>query len=373
LTGSRSAVAAARATGASGSVMAVRITAAVLCAFGGSVMTLQFSRFVAVFPGGAILAAVLQLPLLVVGTYVLCMLRPIRSPERIWVGAALLWGGAAAIGCSLLANAGLMALWAKAAGVVFAANWADSLTAPLNEETLKACGIVMLVLAAPRLIKGPMDGFIFGALIGLGFQVAENVTYGLNNIADSGATNPVLAVTNSFVVRLASALGSHWTMTAIAGAGVGYIVLRGATGRSLAVATGCLAVCMGMHLLFDAPDAPLAVKVTVNFVVVGAVYMLLRRSYVSRARQALGRDLDAGAITPTEAAGLPVRQWRRRALLGAGSPAEREQLLARQDKILDTVEDLAALAGLLSGLRALQPPAGRCEPSPSCPMMASAS
>ena len=125
-----------RTTAASRSILAVRLAAIVLCAFGGTVMTWEFFRFVGVFPGAAVLAAVLQIPLLAVGAVVICLLRPIRSPAPLWSAAAVIWGGSAAIGCALIANAGLMALWAKTTGVAFAANWSDSLTAPLNEELL---------------------------------------------------------------------------------------------------------------------------------------------------------------------------------------------------------------------------------------------
>ena len=100
----------------------------------------------------------------------------------------------AAAGCALLANKGLIGLWAKGAGPQFAANWSASLSAPLNEEILKLCGVIMIVLAAPRMIQGPLDGMIFGALVGLGFQATENVTYGLNSIMLSGATDPAKAV-----------------------------------------------------------------------------------------------------------------------------------------------------------------------------------
>ena len=342
MTTSKTAVTAGRATTGSRSVLAVRIAAVVLCAFGGTVMTLQFFRFVRVFPAAAVLAAVLEIPLLAVGAVVLCLLRPIRSPAPRWAAAAVVWGGSAAIGCALIANEGLMALWAKTAGVVFAASWSDSLSAPLNEEILKLCGVIMLVLAAPRLIKGPMDGLIFGALVGLGFQVAENVTYGLNGIVESGATAPPRAVLNSALIRLASAPGSHWTITAISGAGLGYLVLHGATRRALAVAVICLATAMGMHLLFDAPDLPLVIKTVVNFCVFGAVYLRLRYSYLRRARSSLARYQAAGIIGAAEATGLVSRRWRDDALRRASSPSAEEELRTRQAEILAGVEADAA-------------------------------
>ena len=117
---------------------------------------------------------------------------------------------------------------------------------------------MLIVLAAPRVIRGPLDGMIYGALVGLGFQVMENVTYSLNFIPLTGATNPGAAVALSAVLRVGlTGLGSHWAMTAVAGAGVGYLAARGLRGGALPAAA-CLAAAMGMHLLFDAPGPDLA-------------------------------------------------------------------------------------------------------------------
>ncbi len=324
------------------SLRIVRVTAAILCMFGGAVVIWAFFQFVLVFPAPAVLAIVLELPLLVAGFLLLRVLRPVRNPPLLWSAAATVWGGSAAIGCAVLANQGLISLWAKTAGVGFASNWSDSLSAPLNEEVLKLCGVVMIVLAAPRLIRGPLDGMVFGALTGLGFQAVENVTYGLDSIVQSGATDPVRAVTNSFLVRLSTAIGSHWAMTAVAGAGVGYLVLHGRTRRGVVGAVACLAVAMGMHLLFDAPHPIIGIKVTVNFIIVAALYGWLSASYRARARSVLGRYAAAGLVTEDEAAVLLSRSGRQRALRHAGSDGDRDAGRARQDDVLERIEAEAA-------------------------------
>jgi RsiW-degrading membrane proteinase PrsW (M82 family) len=320
----------------------VRITAGLLCAFGAIVMVVAFFRYLTVFPGATVLAIVLQLPLLLVGFVLLRLLRPVRSPPLLWAAAATTWGATAAIGCALLANQGLAALWAKTAGPAFASNWSNSLSAPLNEEALKLCGVIMVVLAAPGLIKGPLDGMIFGALTGLGFQVVENVTYGLDNIVQSGATDPTQAVTSSWLLRLATAVGSHWAMTAVAGTGIGYLVARGLSRSNVIVALGYLASAMAMHLLFDAPHPAIGVKVTVNVVIVGVLYITLNDTYLTRARGVLARLADQHQITGEESVHLLKRGYRRWQLRGASSDAERARRLARQRAILERVEEEAA-------------------------------
>ncbi len=321
-------------------IRAVRLTAAALCVLGAVILSVEFARYLSVFPGPAALAVVLELPLLVVGFLVFRRLRPIRAPALVWSGAALVWGATAATGCALLANQGLIALWAKTEGVGFASNWSASLSAPLNEEVLKLCGVIMVVLAAPQAIRGPLDGMIYGALTGLGFQVVENVTYGLDAIAQSGATDPDQAVASSAVVRVGTTgIGSHWAMTAVAGAGIGFLVIRQRRREGVALAIICLLAAMAMHLLFDAPHPAEPIKVVVNFLIVSVLYFLLRDSYVANAREVAAACAASGTISPAEGASAVSRRSRRRDLLRARPGPQRDRVRARQREVLAIVED----------------------------------
>jgi RsiW-degrading membrane proteinase PrsW (M82 family) len=326
------------------SIRLVRVTAILACLFGTAVLSWQFFRFVVVFPYTGLLAIGLEIPLLLVGFVVLRLLRPVHAPALTWSAAAIAWGATAAAGCALLANRGLISLWAKGAGTHFAANWSASLSAPLNEELLKLCGVIMIILAAPLVIQGPLDGMIFGALVGLGFQATENVTYGLNSIELSGATDPARAVLNSFVVRVGvTALGSHWTMTAIAGAGAGYLVARrrGAPHGGVLPAVACLLGAMAMHLIFDAPQVAEVIKVGLNFAIAVAVYLLLSNSYLRRARAALADSVAGQIISPGEAASLLSRRRRRRELDQVPAAA-RSTLAGQQRRHLADVDREAA-------------------------------
>ncbi len=330
------------AVAATESIRAVRVTAVVLCVAGAGVVGWEFYRAVVVFPGGGLLAAGLELPLLVLGGWLLRLLRPVRAPSWRWSAAAVTWGATAATGCALLANQGLTSLWAKTTGIGFASNWSAALTAPLNEEVLKLCGVIMIVLAAPQVIRGPLDGMIYGGLTGLGFELTENVMYGLNNISQTGAIDPDRAVASSAALRAGlTAPGSHWTMTAVAGAGIGYLAARGLRSGA-APALGCMAAAMTMHLVFDAPQPAIVVKVAVNFAVAAGLYLFLRRGYLARARMAVSTRAAWGDITDAEAAILLSRygRWleRRRAQPGT----ERDYLRSRQQTALASVEQEAS-------------------------------
>jgi protease PrsW len=331
----------------------------------------EFVSLLLVFPQEAALAVALELPLVLIGFALLRRLRPTRAPALLWSAAALVWGATAAAGCALLANQGLAGLWAKSEGVKFASDWSASLSAPLNEELLKLCGVVMVALAAPLAVNGPLDGLVYGALTGLGFQVVENVTYGLNAILMSGGTSPDRAVLNSALLRVGMAgLGSHWTMTAVAGAGAGYLILHtrrrrlirdasrpGAAGRQpagahaagpgyglLVAAAACLAAAVGMHLLFDAPALAVEFKVAVNFALVAILYLLLSSAFLHRARELLAAAVAAGLVSTADAAALLSRRRRRRELRQIHLPADRDKLRERQRDILTELDSEAALS-----------------------------
>ena len=350
------------------SIRAVRISAALLCIFGTGVLVREFVRFLVVFPDAAVLAAVLELPLVLIGFALLRRLRPTRAPALRWSAAALVWGATAATGCALLANQGLAGLWAKSEGVKFASDWSASLSAPLNEELLKLCGVVMIALAAPLAINGPLDGLIYGALTGLGFQASENITYGLNAIVMSGGARPDRAVLNSGLLRVLTAgIGSHWTMTAVAGAGAGYLILHtrrrrlirqasragyqrrptaeappARPGYGLIAAAGCLVAAVGMHLLFDAPAVAIELKVAVNFALAATLYLLLSSAFLHRARGLLAAAAAAGLVSSASASSVLSRRRRRQELLRIQAPAERDELRARQQDILAELDAEAA-------------------------------
>lgn len=49
--------------------------------------------------------------------------------------------------------------------------------APLIEEAVKGLGVLILFFAFARYFNGPVDGLVYGMLIGLGFAFTENIFY----------------------------------------------------------------------------------------------------------------------------------------------------------------------------------------------------
>lgn len=250
------------------------------------------------------------------------VLRPVQAPPYGASWLAVAWGGLAATGLAVNLNGLNLAIVTEVTGLGFAGRWGAALVAPVDEETVKVLGVLMLAAVSSRMIRGAADGMVYGALVGLGFQVAENLTYGFNEVANTGGVGSTGAAFEVLVLRvLGTGYGSHWAMTAVAGAGIGYLV--GATGRPLArrvlVALGCWLLAMALHFQFDSPFLEGAVwetflKPIFNLAVVMAVFLVVRRQFRTRWQEVCAEETASGALYEGEARVLSRRRTRRRSL-----------------------------------------------------------
>jgi hypothetical protein len=172
----------------------------------------------------------------------------------------------------------------------------------------------------------------------------ENFTYGLNGIALAGGVDPVSATGQVLWVRiLLTGIGSHWTMSAVAGAGIGYLV--SASGRSTTrrvwVAVGCLALAMGMHWLFNSPlgggVAGAIGKTLANFAIMVVVYMVVRRGFRARWAEVTAEEVQVGSLAHVEAESLSRRRARRRFLRSFGPVRVAQQRLQQLE--VDLLEE----------------------------------
>jgi protease PrsW len=174
-----------------------------------------------------------------------------REPISLVVGA-FLWGAVAATTLGALANIGWGAVIARSLNPEFAARWVPALTAPWTEEILKAIGVVLIYLIARREIDDIMDGFVYGAMVGLGFAVVENVFYFI--AVFGGETEGVLI--GFFLRVIASGLYGHVLYTGLSGMGVAYFTTRrseASLGKRLSVAMGLFAVAVVAHFVWNSP------------------------------------------------------------------------------------------------------------------------
>jgi protease PrsW len=263
-----------------------------------------------------------------------------REPLSLVFGA-LLWGAVAATSLAGLANHDWGAVVARLLGPDVAARWTAALTAPLVEETLKAVGVVLIYLIARSEINGVVDGFVYGAMVGLGFAVVENVFYFVGQFGGQPA-----GVLGGFLVRvLASGLYGHVLYTGLTGMGIAWFVTRTdqRLGRRLLVAGGLCLLAVLAHFLWNSPllnllptgeVTPLEqlVAIPLAAAVKGIPFLVLVVLLVGLARRQERRWLEAAAagelggpaLTAEELHVLeqPRRRWRaRRAIRRAGRRA----------------------------------------------------
>src|SRR6185503_17101717 len=144
-----------------------------------------------------------------------------REPIPLLI-AAFVWGAVAATTLAAIGNAGWGIVVARLAGPEFASRWTAALTAPFVEEILKGVGVVLIVLIARDEVDDVMDGFVYGALCGLGFTIVEDVFY---FIAVFGGD--VGGVLRGFFVRvIASGLYSHVLYTGLVGMAIAIVTTR---------------------------------------------------------------------------------------------------------------------------------------------------
>ncbi len=231
----------------------VVLTMIALMVIGGYFIVSNWGPLAVGFPAATVDDLLLLVATAVPSFLLLRRIRPIVRGPRLPALACVVWGMTAAGGCAMLANAGLGAIWARLLDLDVATDWGASLTAPVNEELLKLAGLVLLVLAAPWLLRGPLDGFCYGTLVGLGFEVVENLVYGLREISISGGTRPGVAVLFSFLLRMGLlGVGSHWALSGIAGAGLGLLIAARREGRSLLPGLALIVAAMALHGVLDA-------------------------------------------------------------------------------------------------------------------------
>jgi RsiW-degrading membrane proteinase PrsW (M82 family) len=166
-----------------------------------------------------------------------------REPP-VLLATAFAWGAVVVTATAVPGNLAADSLIAKLVSPRFAAMWGPALAGPTVEETLKLLGVVVIALLAVSQINSVVDGMVYGAMVGLGYQVMENVSYAAVAVQTAGAGDRIDPVFSTFIVRgVLAGPWSHTVFTALAGAGIGYAVVR--VDRSRAARASVVALCLG--------------------------------------------------------------------------------------------------------------------------------
>ncbi|MEV6521799.1 PrsW family intramembrane metalloprotease [Longispora sp. NPDC051575] len=280
-----------------------------------------------------------------------------RQPLALVV-AAFVWGGFAATwAIALSGNSALLGLYGKLFGQTFQTDFGAGLTAPLFEELGKGAGVLLLVYLARRVVRTAYDGFILGAFVGLGFEIIEDISYGLNSAAEQFGSNQLSTSLGTVGLRLLTGFSSHILYSAIAGAGVVYLVGTPAQRRRTGPGLGLVATAMVLHGLWDAnvglgngngPTvlALMAAEILASFAIVLAVFRHTVRPEREAMRAVMAPEADSGVITPEELDALAGTGKQRRAYRRAGhGHADRRARHHRLEAAHDLADQLAASMG----------------------------
>ncbi len=173
-----------------------------------------------------------------------------REPLSL-VFSALLWGAFASTLLSIVASTG----WQDVAFSLLGENsleWGAAVIAPPIEEILKGAGVLFIALIARDEMDDLLDGFVYGAIVGLGFTIVEDVLYFIGVFGGS-----IGGVLEGFFIRVvASGLYGHMLYSGLFGIGVAFFVTRRgrvSTAKRLVIAGGLILIGILGHALWNSP------------------------------------------------------------------------------------------------------------------------
>ncbi len=178
-----------------------------------------------------------------------------REPWRLQA-MAVLWGGLVATSAAISGGTAVQNVLAKLVSPDVAATWGPAISGAGVEEAVKVAGVAAIALVAPGQINSMVDGFVYGALVGLGFQLIENIVFAVGAVAVNTGVDGVEPVVVTFLVRgFLGGLWSHTLFTALAGAGVAYALVRRDRPRwqRVTVAVVLFGAAAGFHFLWNSP------------------------------------------------------------------------------------------------------------------------
>ena len=203
-------------------------------------------------PAGWVLSILLMLLFVVPVLLVVRWLDQYEREPRSMVLGAFLWGLLVVPLFAGLGNDTWGVVITRVFGGEFSYDWSAALTAPVIEETYKYLGVVLLYLIARYEFDDLIDGFVYGALVGLGFAVSEDIFY---FIFQFGGDIP--SVIEGFYVRvIASGVYGHVTFTGISAIGLAYFASRRGEqsfSRRFLVAAALLLTAMAAHFIWNSP------------------------------------------------------------------------------------------------------------------------
>jgi RsiW-degrading membrane proteinase PrsW (M82 family) len=238
------------------------------------------------------------------------------EPKRLLL-FAIAWGAIASVAISLLVDLLFQVSFGGLPDVVGAV-----VQAPIVEELAKGLGLLLIFLIARNYIDGPVDGVVYGALIGAGFAFTENIQYFAVSLIQGGGAE----LTFTFIVRGIFSPFAHAMFTSVLGYCIGLAARQGARGSKLTSLLGLGVIgAIALHafwngsavfgdffLLYITMQVPLFIGMILG--VIG-----LRREEARLTHARLSEYAAAGWFTVGEVEMLATRNGRKHGLIWAAN------------------------------------------------------
>jgi len=170
-----------------------------------------------------------------------------REPRRLLL-SAFFWGALPAVFLAVVAEE-VLGIPPGTLGELGSELVSSSFFAPIIEEVAKGVAVFGIFLLFRREFDGVLDGIIYGATVGFGFAMTENMFYFLASLEESGVEGlTFLVLMRAVVFGL-----NHALFTSVFGASLGYArTAKAGSQQALVPVLGLLGAILlhGLHNLF---------------------------------------------------------------------------------------------------------------------------
>jgi RsiW-degrading membrane proteinase PrsW (M82 family) len=232
---------------------------------------------------------------------------------------AVAWGAIASVGIALAVDL-VLSLIIGNDGSPAREAFTAVVQAPIVEEFAKGLGVYIIFVSARRAFDGPVDGIVYGALIGAGFAFTENIQYFAISFIEGGVADTSM----TFFLRGILSPFAHVMFTSVTGFALGLAARRGAkAGRAVGPWVIGMIGATALHALWNgsAVFGDFFLLYTVLQVPLFVLFILgviaLRREEARLTRNRLGEYASAGWFTPQEADMLATPTGRKAGLAWA--------------------------------------------------------